>query len=153
MSHIAHFIYHFLRVLIAMIFLWSGVSKAFQPLQFAATIEAYGVLPEILAFPAALVIILMEIIAAIGLLFEKWGSLTAITLMMLLFLTVLGYGIFLGMDIDCGCFGPNDPEAKAFHDLRGAFVRDLWLMLAVIYLYLFRIMTRLTPNSWISVKI
>jgi uncharacterized membrane protein len=153
MPPIAHFTYHSLRVLIVVIFLWSGVSKAFQPLQFATTIEAYGLLPDILALPAALTLILVEIIAAIGLLFEKWGSLTAITLMMLLFLTVLGYGIFLGLDIDCGCFGPNDPEAIAFHDLRGALVRDLWLMLAIIYLYLFRFMTRLTPNSWISVRI
>jgi uncharacterized membrane protein YphA (DoxX/SURF4 family) len=152
MSNFAHFIYHTLRIFIGMIFLWSGVSKAFNPAQFTATIEAYGLLPDLLILPTALTLILLEIVAAIGLLFDKWGSLTAIAIMMLLFLTVLGYGIFLGLDIDCGCFGPNDPEAKAFHDLRGAFVRDLWLMLAIIYLYLSRFINRLAPHPWMSVR-
>jgi len=152
MTITARYIYHALRLFIVVVFLWSGVSKAFNPEQFTATIEAYGILPEALALPVALMLILVEIIAAIGLLLNKWGSLTAITIMMLFFLAVLGYGIFLGLDIDCGCFGPNDPEATAFHDLRGAIVRDLWLMLAIIYLYLFRFINRLAPNPWISVK-
>ncbi len=152
MSSIAHVIYHALRILIVLTFLVSGVSKAFNPVQFAAVIEAYGVLPEIMAFPVAVILIVSEIVAAVGLLFEKRGSLTAITIMMLIFLAVLSYGIFIGLDIDCGCFGPNDPEAIAFHDLRGAVVRDLWLLLAIGYLYLFRFINRLTPCHWISVK-
>ena len=144
--------YHVLRIFIVMVFLWSGVSKAFHPVQFAETIQAYGLLPDILPLPIALILILAEIIAAVGLLFEKWGSLTAITVMLLLFLAVLSYGIYLGLDIDCGCFGPNDPESKAFHDLRGTLFRDLWLMLAISYLYLCRFINGLTPRPWIPVR-
>ncbi|NOQ40877.1 MAG: DoxX family protein [Desulfuromusa sp.] len=131
------------------IFFWSGVSKALQPLLFAGIVGAYGLLPDSLIVPVALSLIGAEIIAALGLLLEKHGALTAITLMMLIFMGALSYGIYLGLDIDCGCFGPNDPEAEAFHNLRGALFRDLWLMLAIIYLYLWRYINRLTPKPWL----
>ena len=72
------------------------------------------------------------------------------TLMMVLFMGVLSYGIFLGLDIDCGCFGPEDPEAEAFHNLRGALFRDSLLMLAIGYLYLWRFINRLTPSPWLG---
>lgn len=148
-TNLSSFLYHMLRLMLATIFLYSGVTKAFHPMQFAATVEAYGLLPDPLILPVTLSLILAEVIAAVGLLFEKYGSLTLITLMMILFIGVLSYGIYLGLDIDCGCFGPDDPEAEAFHDLRGALFRDLLLMLAIGYLYLWRFINRLTPRLWL----
>jgi len=141
--------YHFLRLLLVVIFFWSGISKGLHPNDFSAIVGAYGLLPDILVFPAAISLIGIEIIAAVGLLFEKRGALFLITLMMILFLTILAYGIHLGLDIDCGCFGPNDPEAEAFHDLRGALRRDLLLMLAIGYLYLWRLINRPALNPWL----
>ncbi|MBN2791330.1 MAG: hypothetical protein JXQ81_02365 [Desulfuromonadales bacterium] len=142
--------YHFLRLLLVAVFLWSGISKGFHPNDFSAIVGAYGLLPDILVFPVAISLIVSEIIAAVGLLLEKRGALSLITLMMLLFLAVLAYGIHLGLDIDCGCFGPNDPEAEAFHDLRGALHRDLLLMLAIGYLYLWRFINRPILNPWVQ---
>ncbi|MDX2481528.1 MAG: MauE/DoxX family redox-associated membrane protein [Desulfuromusa sp.] len=143
-------LYHTLRLTLTTIFLWSGIAKAVHPLQFAATVGAYGLLPDPLILFVALGLILAEIIAAGGLLFEKRGALTLTTLMMILFLGVLSYGIYLGLDIDCGCFGPDDPEAEAFHDLRGVLLRDLALMLAIGYMYLWRFINRLTPHPWLK---
>ena len=143
-------LYHVLRIILIGVFLWSGITKALHPLQFAEIVAAYGLLPEALALLAAISLIALEIIAAIGLLFEKRGALAWISLMMILFLAVLSYGIYLGLDIDCGCFGPNDPEAVAFHDLRGAFQRDLLLILAIGYLYLWRFINHLTPYPWLN---
>ena len=143
-------LYHGLRLLVAGIFLWSGISKALAPGEFAAMIDAYGLLPEVLVTPCAFVLILLELAAGSGLLMEKRGALALISLMMVLFLLVLAYGIALGLDIDCGCFGPGDPEAEAFHDLRGAFLRDLWLLLGIGYLYIWRFINRPTLNSWCS---
>lgn len=145
----AYICYLILRLIMVIIFLWSGVAKAFHPADFSATVGAYGLLPELLVMPVALTLIPAEIIAAIGLLFEKRGALTAITLMMVIFLGILSYGIYLGLDIDCGCFGPEDPEAQTFHDLRGALVRDLLLMPAIGYLYLWRFINSLTPAPWL----
>ena len=146
----AQILYHGLRLMLVTIFLWSGIAKFLHPNQFAATVEAYGLLPDVLIVPIAVSLIFAEIIAAVGLLFEKRGALTLITLMMILFLAVLSYGIYLGLDVDCGCFGPDDPEAEAFHDLRGALLRDLLLMLAIGYLYLWRINNRLTTHLWLK---
>ncbi len=149
-TSLTKYLYHILRMILVGVFLWSGITKALHPLQFSEIVAAYGLLPDALALPAAICLIVLEIIAAIGLLFEKRGALAWISLMMILFLAVLSYGIYLGLDIDCGCFGPNDPEAVAFHDLRGAFQRDLLLILAIGYLYLWRFINHLTPYSWLK---
>ncbi|PLY00771.1 MAG: DoxX family protein [Desulfuromonas sp.] len=146
----ARLLYHALRLLLVVVFVWSGVSKGLAPVDFAYTVGAYGLLPDLLILPVAGGLILLELVAGGGLLFDKRGSLTLITLMMVLFLVVLGYGIHLGLDIDCGCFGPDDPEAEAFHDLRGAFRRDLLLLLAIGYLYLWRFFTKTAPRPWLT---
>ncbi len=144
----ARVLYHVLRVLLIVVFLWSGINKAIAPQQFAEVIAAYGLLPGELVVPAALLLICAELLGALGLLLEWRGSLAAMTLMILVFLVVLGYGIYLGLDIDCGCFGPNDPEHLAFHDLRSAFLRDIFLLCACSYLYCWRFINRLVPGPW-----
>ena len=59
---------------------------------------------------------------ALGLFFNRrWAKVWAAVLL-ILFIAVLGYGIWLGLDIDCGCFGPGDPEHDAFSGLRTALV-------------------------------
>lgn len=66
--------------------------------------------------------------------FALRGSLAVIAAMLVFFMVVLGYGIRLGLDIDCGCFGPDDPE-QAYKGLKSALVRDAVLMVAVLFLY------------------
>jgi hypothetical protein len=51
------------------------------------------------------------------------------------FIAILRYGISMGLDVDCGCFGPDDPEAEAFRGLRAALCRDLVMMAGVGFLY------------------
>ena len=143
-------LYHLCRLFTAGVFLWSGVTKALNPADFATIISAYGLVPDMLTGVVAIALILAEIIAAVGLLFEKNGALTAILLMTILFIAVLGYGVVLGLDIDCGCFGPEDPEADAFHNLQAALYRDLLLLLTIGYLYLWRFFNQLSPRPWWS---
>jgi uncharacterized membrane protein YphA (DoxX/SURF4 family) len=123
------------RLVLAAIFLISGITKLAEPQSFAVIIDAYGIIPEALAMPAALLLAVLEIVAATGLVLKWRGSLELMTGLMLIFMAVLAYGIHLGLDVDCGCFGPEDPEAKAFHGLQGALLRDLGLMVAIFYLY------------------
>jgi transposase len=73
--------------------------------------------------------------AAVGLIRHQRGSLELATVLMLIFIAVLSYGIYLGLDVDCGCFGPEDPESAAFHGLRRALYRDMALMVGIIFLY------------------
>jgi len=48
---------------------------------------------------------------------------------------MLGYGIWIGLDVDCGCFGPEDPESEAFHSLKISLWRDLIMFAGVAFLY------------------
>lgn len=73
--------------------------------------------------PASILLPALEVAAGIGLLFDIEGCLSVIAALLCLLIAILGYGIWMGLDVDCGCFGPQDPEAKAFHGLRQSFYR------------------------------
>ena len=122
------------RWLFVAVFCIAAVPKLFDVGYFASVIGAYELLPDVLLVPVAVFLPLMEIFAAIGLILRKnWGTYIT-TLLMLLFIGVLVYGIAQGLDIDCGCFGPDDPEHVAFHGLRTALFRDLLLLIPLSYL-------------------
>jgi len=87
-----------------------------------------------LVFPAALLLPALEVVAGTGIFFAVRGSLALIAGMLILFMAVLLYGIHLGLDIDCGCFGPEDPE-QAYKSLRVALARDTVMMAAVLFVY------------------
>ncbi|MEA3467901.1 MAG: MauE/DoxX family redox-associated membrane protein [Thermodesulfobacteriota bacterium] len=127
----------FSRLIIGVPFCYAGVTKLIEPNNFAVVIDGYGLLPEALVFPAAIVLPILEIIAATGLFFNIRICLYTIAVLLVLFIGVLGYGIWLGLDVDCGCFGPNDPE-QAYHNLKGALLRDLGYLIPTLYLFWFR---------------
>lgn len=129
------------RWVLAGVFVYSGVVKLADPSRFAEIIAGFGLLPDVLIFPLALLLPVIELVAGIGLVFALPGSLSAIALMLLIFIAVLLYGIHLGLDIDCGCFGPEDPE-QAYKGLKAALARDALMMAAVLFVYWNRVRTR-----------
>ena len=131
--------YRGVRIILAVIFLWAGVVKILDPDSFAIILEAYELLPNSWIMPVAVGLPALEILAAIGLLFDLRGSLVVVTGLLVLFLAILSYGIWLGLDIDCGCFGPGDPEGEAYKGLRPALYRDIVLLAGVAYLYVWRL--------------
>ena len=128
-------LYRLCRWTLGGIFIYAGGIKLLEPEIFAILIEAYGIVPEGLLMPVAIGLPLLEVIAGFGLLFDIHRSLALITGLLVLFMVVLGYGIWMGLDVDCGCFGPNDPEAKAFHGLRLSLFRDLVMLAGVFFIY------------------
>jgi uncharacterized membrane protein YphA (DoxX/SURF4 family) len=145
-SFLSPLIYHLIRILLGVVFLWSGISKLMNPAEFAVIINEYGLMPDAWILPLAIVLPLLEMVFGLGLLLDIRGSLAVITGMLMLFITILSYGIWLGLDVDCGCFGPEDPEAQAFHGLRLALVRDIIMMLGIFYLYYQRFRQIVTPK-------
>ncbi|MFZ5570709.1 MAG: MauE/DoxX family redox-associated membrane protein [Thermodesulfobacteriota bacterium] len=132
-----------------MLFLLSGAGKLSDILSFSTLIDAYGLIPQELTGPMAAILATLEVLAGIGMLLDIHGSLGVITALTLLFMAILGYGIRMGLDIDCGCFGPADPEAKAFHGLRMALYRDFLIMAGIVYLYSWRRMRNIRPTPFI----
>jgi len=128
-------VYRGLRLLVAGIFLWAGTVKLMDQAAFAVVIDAFGILPDGFSGMVAVFLPVVEIAAALALIFDVRGALETLGALMLVFMGILGYGIFLGLDIDCGCFGPEDPEARAFSGLRTALYRDVGIcaLMALVY--------------------
>jgi uncharacterized membrane protein YphA (DoxX/SURF4 family) len=145
-------IYRSARFTISAIFVWSGISKLADPQSFAVIIDAYGLIPDSWVLPVSVLLPLIEVIGGVGLLLDLRGSLTTIAGLLLLFMLILGYGIWMGLDVDCGCFKPEDPEAKAYHGLRPAFYRDSFMGAAILYLYSWRLFRSERPVAWSQLK-
>jgi uncharacterized membrane protein YphA (DoxX/SURF4 family) len=143
-------IYHLIRVSLCVIFLWSGISKLMTPKEFAIIIDGYGLMPETWILPLAIILPLLEMVFGLGLLLDIRGSLAGIAGLLMLFMAILSYGIWLGFDVDCGCFGPQDPESEAFHSLRPALYRDFIMFAGVIYLYIWRCYRSIKPVRLMS---
>jgi uncharacterized membrane protein len=122
------------RLILAAVFAAAAVPKLLNPSAFAHIISMYGLVPDTMLFEIALLLIVAELVTAAGLLLDQAWAVAAAGALLLLFIAVLGYGIYLGLDIDCGCFGPEDPEHAALSGLRTSFMRDLLLLIPVSYL-------------------
>lgn len=119
------------RWLLAGVFLVAGLPKLFAPYEFAEIVAAYGLVPDPLVLPIALLLPLVEVIAACMLVLNCPKGLLLAAALLLVFIAVLSYAIANGLDIDCGCFGPADPEHRAFAGLWTSLVRDLLLSIPV----------------------
>lgn len=127
------------RWLIAAVFLFAAIPKLLDLKAFAEIVNAYAILPGYLVFPAAIAIPVVEVVLAGGLIIGRWQSTLGSLLLLLFFILLLAYSIHVGLDIDCGCFGPEDPEYSAFHGLRSALWRDLAMLVPLFYsLWYFR---------------
>lgn len=139
--------YAIVRVGLALAFLLAGIIKILDPMTFAVTINAFGILPGQLVLPVAFILPVLEIMGAVALIFDIRGSLGLITAMILMFIAVLGYGLHMGLDIDCGCYGPGDPEGEAFSGIRDALGRDLIMLGCAAFLYVWRKVFGLQPGT------
>ena len=91
-----------------------------------------------------------EFFAGIGLIFNIRGSLQVIFNLLIVFILVLGYGIFNDLDIDCGCFSPG--EINAYNSLKLALFRDILMVMAVCYIYIYRRIKNETNSNHLMVK-
>jgi len=142
--------YAAVRIGLALSFLVAGIIKIQDPMTFAVTIDAFGLLPGPLVLPVAVFLPVLEIMGAAALIFDIRGSLGLITLMILMFIAVLGYGLHMGLDIDCGCYGPGDLEGEAYAGIRGALWRDLIMLGCAGILYLWRRFLGVRPDTFVN---
>ncbi|MBF0574217.1 MAG: DoxX family membrane protein [Desulfamplus sp.] len=139
--------YKIIRITLGGVFLYSGLLKITDLLSFSTVIHAFGLVPREIGGVTALFVSSAELIAGMGLVLDIKGSLTAVFSMLIMFMLVLLYGILMGFDIDCGCFGSDDPVGSAFHGLRSALVRDLLMCCFTAYLYIWRKLNSFKPVS------
>lgn len=101
-----------LRILVGVLFMFSGLVKAVDPLGFTYKLEEYlevfGLLVlEPLALPTAVFLCGLEVVLGMALITGWWISATVWILfgLMVFFLILTGYSAITGAVQDCGCFG------------------------------------------------
>lgn len=132
-----------IRWLLAVLFVVAGITKLSDVSAFASTISDFGLVHPVLELPTAVALSVCEIAAGCLLLFDLRGGLALSVALLCAFLAVLAYGIQIGLDIQCGCFG-----AGRRHDLPTAFRTDLALLLLCCYLYIARRTWSLRTRRW-----
>jgi len=130
--------YRILRVGLGGLFVVSGVLKLASIGAFEEAMGAYGLVPE-WGLPAAAVgLSVFELVVGLGLVADVRGALACVTGLLVLFIGVLLYGMYLGLDVDCGCLGPADPESYMDAGLGAVALRDVGLLINCAYLYWWR---------------
>ena len=140
-------LYHFLRLSLACIFIYAGFIKLLDPRAFAHAIAQYDLIPEGLLPMVAVGLPALELLAGLGLIGEVRGSLGIIGILLLIFLVILGYAVWHNLDIDCGCFTLDELDGQ--HSLITAFRRDLIMIGATLFLY-WRRRSRAPQTLWIG---
>ncbi len=124
-----------LRLVLAGIFLYSGLIKASSSAQFAITLAPFTFLPETWIRPLSILLPLCEIAGGLLILVSPTKRIGAgmIFVLCILFASVLGWALANGIIVSCSCFG-RDEQPSAFK-MALALGRDIvlaGLALAVI---------------------
>jgi putative oxidoreductase len=97
---------------IAGIFIYAGFDKMRDPLQFADSVAAFGILPAVFISLMALALPPFEIACGL-LMLSPWTrriAALAITILSAMFFTALASALLRGLTLDCGCFGTGAPS-------------------------------------------
>jgi uncharacterized membrane protein YphA (DoxX/SURF4 family) len=139
------------RFFLGSVFIYAGLSKLLDPKAFARVLSQYDLIPEGLLAPVSIGLPALEFLAGLGLIFAIRGSLSIIFGLLITFVIVLWYGILNNLNIDCGCFSPE--EIKGYTSLRHALYRDIVMIAAAIYLYVSDLVSGNTTGLSLSTKI
>ncbi len=126
----------FFRIGLGVVFVWAGAVKLYAPRAFARTISGYGLVPDELLVPVAIGLPAIEFVAGVGLLLNRRWSFGLVSGLLLMFIAVLGFGIWGELDVDCGCFSQAELDARL--GLRIALARDIAMLAVVGYLIFWR---------------
>src|SRR6266496_4847100 len=103
----SHIFWRILDFVLAGIFIYAGVLKALDPVQFASGIDNYKILPWPVSVALAFYLPWLEISCALGLVFRFLcrGALALLITLIVVFTLAITAAKLRGLDITCGCFG------------------------------------------------
>src|SRR5437773_7885722 len=127
------FVWRIVDLIIAAIFIYAGVLKVLDPVQFAHDIDHYQILPWSMAVGLAFYLPWLEIFCGLALTFRLFyrGALSILTALVLVFLVATIAAKVRGLDITCGCFG----HASENWSFSGHLALDLVILAALLALY------------------
>ena len=123
-----------IRIVLGGVFIFASAHKVIDPSGFAEAIANYQILPGAFVNPAALLLPWIELVCGICLVFGVLvrGSALILTGLLLIFIAALGFSIFRGLDISCGCFSNNSSQTgNMYLDIAKDtvfFLMSLWIL-------------------------
>jgi uncharacterized membrane protein YphA (DoxX/SURF4 family) len=95
------------RLALGGLFVYAGVVKVLDPLDFAQNIRNYRLVGQSLSFMAAVVLPWLEILAGVALAAGIWKRASALIIsgLLVFFILLTLVTIARGLDVECGCFG------------------------------------------------
>ena len=102
-------LYHVIRIILAIVFIYASIDKIVHPQFFAQAVFNHQVLPETLINIIAIVLPWMELILGLCLFFNVWmnGASALIAVLMFIFMGTITFNLLRGLDVGCGCFSTN----------------------------------------------
>ena len=140
-------IYLLLRVFMGLVFIWASWDKLLDPVVFARVVHSDRLIPSAMVNLVAIILPWIELtcglLLIIGLLTK--GSVFIIDSLLFIFILALGFNLYRGFDISCGCFTLN---YEADNTILYMLIRDVALLLIGLWLLLYNskptsILTRL----------
>ena len=124
--------YHLCRLLLGGVFLWAGAVKALDVPAFAGQVAAYQLLPYAWNYLVAGALPYVELLAGALLVCNLRVKPAALLTALLngVFIVVLLSVLARGLNIDCGCFGPDAGTTPL-----QALGRDLVLLALAVAVY------------------
>ncbi len=99
-------------LLLAAVFIYASLDKFHDPLQFADSVAAFGILPAAIVTVFALSLPPFELLCGLLMLtpFTRRVAALALALVTAMFFTALASALLRGLTLDCGCFGTGAPS-------------------------------------------
>jgi putative oxidoreductase len=95
------------RFVVGGVFIWAGLLKILDPLEFAQDIANYRVFSRDISFVIAIVLPWIEVLCGVLVILGIFRATSSLVLSGLLvaFLALITATILRGIDVECGCFG------------------------------------------------
>jgi uncharacterized membrane protein YphA (DoxX/SURF4 family) len=123
------------RLVLGIVFIIASVDKIYNPDAFAASIEAYKLMPYSIINILAVIIPWMELFCGIFLLGGVYvrGSSSLLSILLVVFMFAIISALVRELKIDCGCFGKEHATPVTWMKV----VEDIGLFVLGIHLFLF----------------
>jgi uncharacterized membrane protein YphA (DoxX/SURF4 family) len=128
------------ELLIAALFIYAGVLKAYDPLGFANDIDNYKLLPWSFGVRLAFFLPWLEVVCGLTILARRYyhGSLSILILLVGVFITASIIAKVRGIDVSCGCFGHAGRDLS----FAGHLGLDLAILVALVLVWRWRFRAR-----------
>jgi uncharacterized membrane protein YphA (DoxX/SURF4 family) len=128
------------------VFVYASWDKIFDPSAFALIIGNYQIVSSGVANLSALILPWLELVCGICLIINHWprGGAFIIAVLMVVFMGALGYNIYRGIDVNCGCFTLTE---EAPGNMWLYLLRDVLFLAMAIFIAFYRGNENLNPPN------